>query len=282
MIAPTRLVRGIAVPQVMYGTAWKEERTDSLVSAALDAGFRAIDTANQRKHYDEARVGRALRDALAEGRIERAELFIQTKFTYQRGQDHRLPYDPDAPLAEQVIQSFDSSCAHLGVDVIDSLVLHGPQRARGLTRGDYKVYGAMEGLHRDGRVRLLGVSNVNAEQLDELCGFSKTKPAFVQNRCYASAGWDRRVRAIADRQDVVYQGFSLLTANREVVRHREVHAIAAKYEKTVPQVIFRYAIELGMLPLTGTSDPEHMHDDLSVFDFELTDSERAVLENAGR
>ena len=91
-------VRSIPVPALMYGTAWKEERTESLVRQALAAGFTAIDTANQRKHYHEAGVGAAL----AASGMARGDLFLQTKFTYVRGQDHRLPYDPKADIGTQV------------------------------------------------------------------------------------------------------------------------------------------------------------------------------------
>ena len=73
-------------PRFIYGTAWKEDRTESLVRLALDAGFRAIDTANQRKHYFEAGVGAAIKS------VPRGELWLQSKFTYARGQDHRRPY----------------------------------------------------------------------------------------------------------------------------------------------------------------------------------------------
>src|SRR5689334_9382243 len=113
-------------PTFIYGTAWKEDRTEGLVLEALDAGFRAIDTANQRKHYYEEGVGRALRQKL--GSIARDDLFIQTKFTFRDGQDDRLPYDPKASVAEQVAQSFQSSLSHLGLDRVDSLVLHGPSQ----------------------------------------------------------------------------------------------------------------------------------------------------------
>src|SRR5262245_27250626 len=105
-------VQGVPVPSFMYGTAWKEARTEVLTRLALSVGFRAIDTSNQRKHYVETGVGEA---AAASG-LERAELFLQTKFTYARGQDRRLPYDPVADIATQVRQSFQSSCEHLGVD----------------------------------------------------------------------------------------------------------------------------------------------------------------------
>src|SRR5262245_55949484 len=134
----TRSVRGVAVPSFMYGTAWKEERTAAVTTQALDAGFRAIDTANQRRHYFEAGVGQAI--AAAVPSISRAALFLQTKFTYRAGQDHRLPYDPEAPPADQVAQSFASSLEHLGTDHVDSYVLHGPATGRGVTQTDRDVW----------------------------------------------------------------------------------------------------------------------------------------------
>ena len=149
------------LPPILYGTAWKEERTQALTLQALAAGYRGIDTANQRKHYVEGAVG----EAIAAGGVPRAELFLQTKFTYQRGQDHRLPYDPAAPLPDQVAQSFASSCSHLGTDVIDSYVLHGPWGAVGWSAEDRSVWTAMEALHTAGRIRHLGVSNIAAAQL---------------------------------------------------------------------------------------------------------------------
>src|SRR6266568_9626234 len=115
-----------SVPHFLYGTAWKEDRTAALTELALRAGFRGIDTANQRRHYFEAGVGQALAAAYRAGLVTRADLFLQTKFTYQRGQDHRLPYDPAAALAVQVAQSLASSLEHLSADYVDSFVLHGP------------------------------------------------------------------------------------------------------------------------------------------------------------
>src|SRR4051812_24055577 len=94
---------------LMYGTAWKEARTEELTRKALAAGFRAIDTANQRKHYLEAGVGAAV----AQSGVPRGELLLQTKFTYVNGQDQRLPFDPAAPIATQVEQSCASSLEHL-------------------------------------------------------------------------------------------------------------------------------------------------------------------------
>jgi diketogulonate reductase-like aldo/keto reductase len=95
--------------------------------------------------------------------VAREELFLQSKFTYRRGQDDRLPYDPDAPVAAQVEQSFASSLEHLGTGVIDSYLLHGPSQRAGLAPADWEAWRAMEAIHEGGRARLLGVSNFTPE-----------------------------------------------------------------------------------------------------------------------
>jgi len=280
-IGETRRVRGVAVPSIMYGTAWKEERTQALTFAAIACGFRAIDTANQRKHYVEAGVGAAVGAAVASGSVTREQLFLQTKFTWQRGQDHRLPYDPNADLATQVRQSIDSSLKHLGVTSIDSYILHSPSRGYGLGEADWETWRAMEEAVRTGQVGLLGVSNISSEQLATLVAGVKTAPAFVQNRCFARNRWDADVRALCETHDIVYQGFSLLTANPQVLSSPRLIAIARRHGKTVAQVVFRFAIELGMLPLTGTCDSLHMRQDLDIFDFTLNDEDIRIMLELG-
>ena len=277
---PTRYaeVQGVAVPRLSYGTAWKEDATAGLTRMAIAAGFRGIDTANQRRHYHEAAVGEGLHAALAATGLTRDDLFLQSKFTQVAGQDHRLPYDPAAPPATQVAQSLASSLQHLGVDRIDSFVLHGPSSGQGLTREDWEIWGAMERLHGAGKARLLGVSNVNLGQLRELHATASVKPAIVQNRCFAARGWDRAVRAFCDEQGVLYQGFSLLTANPEVMRHPRVAALASSFGKTVPQVVFRFALQIGMIALTGTTSPRHMAEDLDLHDFTLEAQEARAIE----
>lgn len=262
------------VPTFIYGTAWKEDATERLTRLALDAGFRAIDTANQRRHYVEAGVGAAVAGAIRDGVVRREELFLQTKFTYARGQDHRLPYDPHADPATQVRQSFASSLEHLQVDAIDSYVLHGPSRGRGLGEVDVDVWRAMESLP----VRYLGVSNVSLDQLEELCAIAAKRPAFVQNRCFASTRWDASVRAFCARNDIVYQGFSLLTANVDALRTRAFAEIVARAGRTPAQVVFRFARQIGIVPLTGTTSPAHMREDLAIDDFALSEEDVARME----
>ena len=271
-------VSGVSVPRFLYGTAWKEDRTRRLTELALAEGFRGIDTANQRRHYHEAAVGEAVRALVERGEVTRGELFLQTKFTFRGGQDHRLPYDPAAPIAKQVEQSFASSLAHLGTDYIDSYVLHGPSQRSGLAEDDWEAWRAMEALHAGGRAKLLGVSNVSREQLERLCDQARVPPSFVQNRCYASRQWDRPIREFCAANRIGYQGFSLLTANRDVLAHPLVTRLARSYGRTPAQIVFRFATQVGMLPLTGTSDQEHMRADLDIFDFQLSTTEMGRLE----
>jgi len=269
-------------PEFLYGTAWKEDRTAALTELALRMGFRGIDTANQRRHYVEAGVGQGLAAAYRAGVVTRADLFLQTKFTYQRGQDHRLPYDPAADLSTQVAQSLASSLEHLGTDHVDSYVLHGPAFGSRWTDDDAEVWAAMVKERDAGRTRLLGVSNVSLRHLEQMASAGAEAPAFVQNRCFARLGWDREIRAFCRDRKIVYQGFSLLTANPEVLRHPLVAGIAARAKATPAQVVFRFARAVGMLPLTGTTNADHMKQDLASHALALSaDEVRAIESLAG-
>ncbi len=279
MTPRTLTVRDTSVPAFFYGTAWKEERTEELVRHALGAGFRAIDTANQRKHYVETAAGSAVAAWLAETGTAREGVFLQTKFTYARGQDHRLPYDAKAKSETQVTQSFQSTLLHLRTSYVDSYLLHGPSTGRGLARTDWAVWRTMEALQKSGTARLIGVSNVSLEQLELLVEGAAVPPAFVQNRCYASTGWDREVRALCRANGIAYQAFSLLTANRRELSTPAIEAIVRRTGRTLPEVVFRFALDAGMIPLTGTSSRVHMVEDLASFDFSLAEQERNLIES---
>jgi len=269
-------------PQFVYGTAWKEDQTEGLVRDALHAGFRAIDTANQRKHYFEAAVGKALKQFLSETDLTREDIFLQTKYTFQASQDDRLPYDPSASISEQVQQSVEKSKSHLGVEKIDSLLLHGPSHRVGLHAIDWEAWRSMERLADAGHIHHLGVSNFSADQLRALLDGANIKPGFVQNRCYTIVNWDADVRAVCKTENMIYQGFSLLTANTHFVQHPIVQEIAQTVQKWPAQIVFRYCLDLGILPITGTSDTRHMRGDLACLGFQLTESQRANLDTLSR
>ncbi len=270
----------VSIPSFMYGTAWKKETTTQLVQQAVAAGFTAIDTANQLVHYQEALVGEALLKLAKQG-TPRDRLFLQTKFTSVTGQDHRTPYDAQADLTTQVKQSFESSLAHLHTDHVDSYVLHGPHYRRGLAAEDWEVWAAIEQLYESGKTKMIGISNVTAEQLTLLCQRAAHKPMVVQNRCYAATGWDQEVREMCRTRGIIYQGFSLLTANREVFAEPEVRAMAAKYGMGLAQLVFRFAMQIGMLPLTGTTNPQHMTEDLQSDGFTIASEDLRRLETIG-
>ena len=271
-----------STPSFLYGTAWKEDRTAALTELAIRSGFRGIDTANQRRHYFEAAVGQGLAAVYRAGIVTRNDVFLQTKFTYQKGQDHRLPYDPAATLSVQVAQSMARSLEHLGTDHVDSFVLHGPASHSHWTTDDFETWQAMIKERDAGRTRLLGVSNISLAQLQQMTRAHAEPPACVQNRCYARLGWDREVRAFCRERNIIYQGFSLLTANVEVLRHPFINALAAEMNTMPAQIIFAFARQVGMLPLTGTSSAEHVQQDLESLRITLRpEAVRAIESIAG-
>jgi diketogulonate reductase-like aldo/keto reductase len=220
-------------------------------------------------------VGEALRPA------ERARLFLQTKYTSVDGQDHRLPYDPDAPPAVQVGQSLAASLEHLRTDYVDALLLHGPSRPDRFTREDLEAWRAMAAEQGAGRTRRIGVSNVSLAHLRQLEAGGEPLPAIVQNRCFARSGWDHGVRSFCRDHGIVYQAFSLLTANGRELAAPAVSRIARRLGRTVPQVVFRFAMQAGMVPLTGTTDPLHMREDLACLEFSLPDEDVETLAGLG-
>lgn len=272
---------GVRMPRILYGTAWKGDDTESLVRTAIHRGFRGFDTACQPRHYHEAGVGAAVAACLSgsetHARLARADLYLQTKFTALSGQDPaRVPYDPKAQLAEQVAQSYAVSLRNLRTEYLDGLVLHAPLPS---ARQTLEAWRAMESLVDAGGVRQLGISNCyRLGQLEALWNAARIKPAIVQNRFYADTGYDRGIRAFCARLGVIYQSFWTLTANPHVLVHRTVEQLSAKYRRTPAQILLRYLTLTGVMPLTGTRSPAHMHEDLAIFEFDLDDAERRAMD----
>jgi diketogulonate reductase-like aldo/keto reductase len=172
-----------------------------------------------------------------------------------------------------------SSLDHLGTDHVDSYVLHGPSSNHGWTDADAEVWEAMRKERDAGRTRLLGVSNVSLPHLQQMAAARAALPAFVQNRCYARLGWDRAVRLFCRQHKIIYQGFSLLTANQEVLHHPLIGSLAASVNATPAQVVFSFARTVGILPLTGTTDAEHMKQDLASRDVTLPPNAVQAIES---
>lgn len=162
-----------------------------------------------------------------------------------------------------------SSLDHLATGHVDSYVLHGPSSNHDWTDADAEVWEAMRKERDAGRTRLLGISNVSPRHLQQMAAARAELPAFVQNRCYARLGWDRAMRLFCRQRKIIYQGFSLLTANQEVLHHPLIASLAASANATPAQVVFNFARAAGILPLTGTADAEHMKQDLASRDVTL-------------
>ena len=207
---------GIPIPPFIYGTAWKKENTAALVAEALDNGFRGIDTACQPRHYNEFLVGEGVKTFCAKGSA-RSEIYLQTKFTPVDGQDpNNIPYDPQAPIEEQVAQSFAVSLRNLKTDYLDALILHSPLYPYEKT---IKAWHAMEHMVEQNKVRLLGISNCyDLRLLQQLVQDVTISPSIVQNRFYQQTGYDTALREYCRGEGFIYQSFWSLTANPHLLQ----------------------------------------------------------------
>lgn len=131
----------------------EEDATPYWRNLPCEQAFCGIDTANQRRHYDEAAVGSAISTVVADGLLARDDVFVQTKFTFPHGPDHRVPDGADAPIAVQVEQSLASSPRPSGHRYDGLLLWHGPTKRTGLAAGNWEAWRAMEALHDNHRVR---------------------------------------------------------------------------------------------------------------------------------
>jgi len=268
---------GVRMPRIIYGTAWKQEKTAALVEKAIRAGFRGIDTACQPKHYHEAGVGEGIAACSQAGIVAREDLYLQTKFTPLSGHDpQKIPYDPNAGLSDQVAQSIRCSLSNLQTSYLDGLVLHSPLASRPHL---LEVWRAMERAFADGVVKQLGISNCyDLETLAFLFDAAAVKPAVLQNRFYADTHYDRGLRDFCRQQGIIYQSFWTLTANPGVLADKTMQSLAAKYGRSSAQVFFRFLTRIGIIPLTGTTSEHHMREDLAIFEFELADEECRSIE----
>ncbi|KAL7461132.1 hypothetical protein ACHAXS_001560, partial [Conticribra weissflogii] len=250
-------------PYIIYGTAWKTDQTASLVSQAVRAGFRFIDTACQPKHYNEAGVGEGWTAAALELGLDRSDFFLQTKFTALSGQDpSNVPYDVNADLEDQVRQSVKKSLENLQTDYIDSLVLHSPMEELDLTM---RVWWVFEELYREGKVKQLGISNCyDFRVLRNIYGMAKVKPAVVQNRFHDKTQFDKKIRGICDSLGIRYQSFWTLTANRKTLATTDWKSMATEKGLTPQTLMYAFMMTLGHIPLSGTTDPNHMQEDVDI------------------
>ncbi|KAJ5795330.1 hypothetical protein N7457_001929 [Penicillium paradoxum] len=271
-LRPTQGTVSTTVPVFIYGTAWKKDRSADLVYNAIKAGFRAVDTAAQPRHYEENLVGDGIRRAITDGIVTRTELYVQTKFSPVSAQDMAdMPYDPSATVTNQVHASIKSSLHNLrskddpsSVDeaYIDTVVIHSPLSTLAHT---LEAWHALE-TYVPHQIRNLGISNCTLPMLRELCTSPQitVKPSVVQNRFHEQTLFDVPLRAFCGENHVIYQSFWTLTANPDLVRSEPVQKLAQTVNITPEAAFYTLVMGLGdVAVLNGTKNESRMKEDLA-------------------
>ena len=255
--APTLpLVNGARIPHLGLGT-WPldDDGAEKSVATAIEGGYRLVDTAEN--YENERGVGRGLR---ASG-VPREELFVTTKF-------NRRWHSVDG-----VREAFERSVERLGVDYVDLLLVHWPNPDQG------RYVEAFEGivaLLREGLVRAAGTSNFTPEQLQEAIDATGVTPDVNQiqlNPYIAQTRW----REFAAERGSVIEGYSPIWRGRDLLDEPVVAEAAARHGRTPGQIVLRWHVQLGTVPVPKSADPRRQAENLAVFDFALTDEEMAAL-----
>ncbi|KAI0684936.1 Aldo/keto reductase [Cytidiella melzeri] len=270
----------MATAKIIYGTAWKKERTATLVVNAILSGFRAIDTAGQPRHYREELVGEALETLQREHGIKREELFLQTKFTSLGGHDRSkpIPYDPNSRLETQVHSSFNNSLNNLRTTYVDSYILHSPLETLPRTLTAWKALIQLQDL---GKVKFIGVSNTyDVSVLEALERDGGRRVQVVQNRWFEGNGWDADVLAYCRKYEIQYQSFWTLSGSPSLLAHPDIKAFARSKGCSPAQAVYRLAQLQGITPLSGTTDEEHMREDIAVENIEVDAESENYLNGA--
>jgi len=256
---------------MIYGSAWKKERTRDLVIDAIKAGFRAVDTAAQPRHYWEDLVGDAVRQLIREGTVTREELYIQTKFTKPMAQDpNNMPYDASLSVPEQIKASVASSLRnfrpsdlsdHFSGSYIDCLLLHSPFPT---IQDTFQAWKTLE-TYVPRQIRSLGIANVPFEALTELYRSVDIKPIVVQNRFHPGTRFEGDLRVFCKDNDITF-GYGILKKNTDLLASDPVIELANKVGVSVQ--IAQYGLYLGlgdMTALNGTTNAGRMKEDLTAF-----------------
>lgn len=267
-----RLPGGHMMPMLGFGTAGLGEQTKEAVSAALAAGYRHIDSAQAREWYREDLVGKAIAEAKAQG-IQRSDLFITSKL-HPRHHGY-------VTASEQ----FEQSLKDLGTDYVDLFLLHYPDCWADICGKGYHPQGkwqdswrALELKVQQGKIRSLGVSNFDVNQVRELLLMSTVKPAVVQAHA-DPLNQNNALVTFCHEHGIVFTAYSSLGTQAQhelsganaVTSNPTITSIARQVDRTVVQVVLRWALQSGMVVLPRSANPEHIASNLRVFEFELPD-----------
>lgn len=249
------LSNGRQMPWLGLGVYKMSEGQEVIASieAAIRNGYRSIDTAAL--YQNEEGVGQAIK---ASG-ISREELFITTKvWNSDQGYDSTL-------------KAFDASMSKLGLDYLDLYLIHWP------VKGKYKeTWKALEQLHKDGRVRSIGVSNFQIHHLEDLLANAEVRPVVNQVELHPLLS-QVELREYCKSQGIQIEAWSPL-AQGKLLDNEVLKAIGAKYGKSTAQVIIRWDLQHGIVTIPKSSNPERIVENANVFDFELTAEEMKQID----
>ena len=250
------LNNGQSIPQVGLGTSpLNDETIAPLVVAAIEAGYRHIDTAY--RYNNEKGVGKGIRDS----GIDRDQLFITTKL------------DGEFQGNDRAIAGLDESLHRLGVDYVDLLLIHWPLPQRDQYISTWKTF---EKLVAAGKTRSIGLSNFKPAHIDRLLAESSIRPAVNQIQLNPSITRSDQV-AYDTQMGIVTEAWSPLGAGNDLLKDPTLTTIATKYGKTPGQVVLRWHIDLGIVTIPRSSNPDRIAQNIDIFDFALTSEEIAAI-----
>jgi diketogulonate reductase-like aldo/keto reductase len=257
------LNNGNQIPKIGFGT-WLLNDGDECYNAVADAlqlGYRHIDTA--RAYHNEASVGRAVRDS----GIRRDEIYVTSK----------LP--AEAKDYNKALSEFETTMSEIGLDYLDLYLIHAPwpwnERGKDCREENRQIWKAMEEFLASGRVKAIGVSNFEPEDLDSLLPACETKPMVNQIRWFIGLDPSETVQKCAEH-DIVVEAYSPF-AHGLIVNHPEIAEIASRYDVSAPQLCIRYLLQKGAVVLPKATSTEHIKQNAEL-DFEIGESDMRVLD----
>ena len=245
------LNNGLTMPKIGYGVfrMTDAEACEEAAVQAIRAGYRLIDTAAA--YGNEEAVGRAIRRC----GVPREELFITTKL-----------WITDTSY-EGAKRGFKRSMEHLELDYLDLYLIHQPYNDY------YGAWRALEELYAAGKIRAIGVDNFTPDKLADFMFWNKVKPAVNLVECNPFFQREDE-RAYMESKDIQMQAWSPLSAGQaNLFRNETLCAIAANHKKTAAQVVLRWLTQRGIVPIVKSANPQRMKENLSIFDFTLTEAE---------
>jgi len=249
--------KGASIPAVGLGTLFlKDAVCTEIVTAALKAGYRHIDTAQM--YGNEAEVGRAI----AESGVPREEIFVTTKLDNSR-------HGYDAALS-----ALDESLRRLGFDYVDLFLIHWPRPQEGRY---VETWTALEKLKADGKATSIGVSNFTVEHLDRLAERADTVPAVNQIELHPQFP-QAALRAYHAEHGIATEAWSPIGQGGELLQDGRLRALADEHGRSPAQVVLRWHIQLGNIVFPKSVTPERIRENIDVFDFALSADDMAVLD----